>query len=96
MGGQELKDNYISIPNEIFLVLKKFYTGSDSDFKACASVQLRKTQWFYLGNTENCYLGNQRPMEMRLLYVWLEKDSGDPIELSNCISFNIPSRQWWT
>jgi hypothetical protein len=89
-GGQEIEVTIIfAIPNGNISSLKKFYTGSDSDFKACGLFNC-ETQWFYLGNTE-IVTWEPATYGNAMLYVWLEKDSGDPIELSNAFSSTFPS-----
>jgi len=82
---------YPNYTEDMSLELKSFsYTGSDSDFRKLVVCSIAKRQCF-TGNTRNCYLEPSDLWNLRWLYVCLKKDSGDPIELSNCIFINIPS-----
>jgi hypothetical protein len=88
-GGQEIEVTItFAISNGNISSLKKFWTGSDSDFKDCGLFNCN-TQWFYLGNAE-IVTWTLSTYGDAMLYVWIEKDPGDPIELSNTFSSTFP------
>ncbi|WP_075348952.1 hypothetical protein [Algoriphagus marinus] len=88
-GGQEIEVTItFAISNGNISSVKKFWTGSDSDFKDCGLFNCN-TQWFYLGNAE-IVTWNPTTYGDAMLYVWIEKDPGDPIELSNTFSSSFP------
>lgn len=91
-GGQELELTItFAQPNGAITNAKKFWAGSDSDFKDCGVFNCN-TQWFYLGDSE-VVTWNESTYGNAMSYIWIEKDSGNTTEISSSFTttFKLPN-----
>lgn len=89
-GGQEIEVTItFAKANGNLTKVKKFFTGADRDFKDCGVFNCDPV-WFDLGDAE-ILSWDETIYGSAMLYVWIEKDPGNPIEISNSFTSTFPS-----